>query len=227
MIPPNLNTEGGAEGSVLARVGRMFRPMLLAVILSAGVVLEDDTDDGVSRVAVFDHKTTGTPANGIGAGIALRAPSAAGTLRNAGAFDAFHTDVTDGAEVSAVVVRVGMAGALREVCRFVADDAAVNGAEVYAANAGDPVIVRARGSDTNVSLLVAGKGTGGVALVASDLSQRVTVNNTGIGLFGQAPVAQGAHIPDVSGGSVVDVEMRAAFNAMLALWRARGDIASS
>lgn len=49
-------------------------------------------------------------------------------------------------------------------------------------------------------------------------------NATGLGLFGVAPVARSAEIPDAAGGATVDAEARAAINALLAYLRLRGDV---
>lgn len=215
----------------LGLTGTRWRTLYLGTSLEAPLVnatASDTSTTAVSRPVTLTHSiSTGTPAAGIGVGMRLRAPSDAGTTRDVGAIDAFHTDPSDGAEVSAVVVRVGDAGTLRETARFVADPSAVNSVVFTASATGEPVVIQPRGGDTNISLSLSGKGTGRAELRASDGSQRFAVNLTGIGFFGQAPVAQGAHIPDVSGGSTVDAEARAAFNTLLAYLRSRGDIAAS
>lgn len=213
-----------ADGDVLVRSGNRFVGLAPATELHD---VADATTNGVTRTLDLTHRTTGTPAAGIGVGMRFLAPSDAGTTRDVGAIDGVLTDPSDGAEVSAVIVRVGDAGTLVEAGRFVADPSAVNSVVFAASPTGDPVVIQARGSDTNVGIALAGKGSGRAELRASDGSPRIAVDLTGIGLFGQAPVAQLAYLADVSGGSTVDTELRAAFNTLLAYFRTRGDVASS
>jgi hypothetical protein len=177
MIPPNLKTTGGAEGALLTKgANGIWSPTS-----APSVTLEDATTNNVSRPLTLTHTTTGTAAAGIGAGILLRAESAAGTTRSAGAVDALHTTATDGAEVSALVLRAARAGTLLEGARVTAPASAVNSVELQGSAAASPVIVIARGSDTNISLSIRGKGTGGAEIGGA--SGRV-------GFYGTAPIAQ-------------------------------------
>lgn len=59
------------------------------------VAIDNATVDAVTRGLTLSHTTSGTAAAGIGAGMLMRAESAAGTLRSAGAVDAIHTTATD------------------------------------------------------------------------------------------------------------------------------------
>lgn len=214
---------GGAVtmGSTLALTGAA------TISAASSVAIDDATTNAVTRGLTLSHTTSGTAANGIGAGMLLRAESAAGTLRSAGAVDAIHTDVTDGAEVSALILSAGIAGTLYEVARLAAVASAVNGVSITAEATGNTPVIEARGGDTNIGLNLNPKGTGSVSLRSGSDAQRIDVNNTGIGFYGLTPVAQGAHIPDAAGGATVDAEARAALNTLLAHLRLRGDLAAS
>jgi len=209
-----------ANAHDLGATGTRWRTLYLGTALAVNVA--DATADGVSRPVTVTHTTTGTPAAGIGAGILLQVPSDAGTLRSAGAVDALHTSATDAAELSALVLRAGIGGTLFEAARFAAALTAVNSLEVTGSATGQPVLVSARGSDTNVSLRLKPKGTGAVALVDSADAPRIAVDNTGIGLHGATPVAQSAAIANATDGTDVITQ----FNLLLAHLRLRGDIAT-
>jgi hypothetical protein len=144
------------------------------------VAIDNATVDAVTRGLTLSHTTSGTAAAGIGAGMLMRAESAAGTLRSAGAVDAIHTTATDGAEVSAVLVSSGIAGSLLEVARFAAVASAVNGLAVTASATGEPVRLDARGSDSNVAIVVRGKGAGRAALAAGSGDNALSVSTAGI-----------------------------------------------
>jgi len=144
------------------------------------VAIDNATVDAVTRGLTLSHTTSGTAAAGIGAGMLMRAESAAGTLRSAGAVDAIHTTATDGAEVSAVLVSAGIAGSLLEVARFAAVASAVNGVAVTAAAAGNGPSLTARGSDANIDLALRGKGTGAALLGAASGDNTLGVSTAGI-----------------------------------------------
>lgn len=187
MIPPNIKPEGGATGAVLARgANGIFSPTS-----SPSLSVDDSTTNGVTRNLTLTHTTSGTAAAGIGAGILLRAESAAGTTRSAGAVDAIHTTATDGSEVSALVLRAARAGTLLEGARVTAPASAVNSVELQGSAAASPVIVIARGSDSNISLSIRGKGTGGAEIGGA--SGRV-------GFYGTAPIAQQTGVAVDAGG---------------------------
>lgn len=172
----------GAEGDILVRgANGRFQPKApSALALAQTITLNDATNTGVSRGITLSHTTSGAAGAGIGAGLLLRAENAAGTTRSAGAVDAIHTTVTDGAEVSAVLVSSGIAGSLLEVARFAAVASAVNGLAVTASATGEPVLLTARGSDTNATLGLRGKGTGSAALLASSGDGILAVSTAGI-----------------------------------------------
>lgn len=100
---------------------------------------------------------------------------------------------------------------------------AVNGLRLTNSATGQPVEIYPQGADTNTALAISGKGTGALTLRAGNGSARISVNNTGIGLHGATPVAQGAHIADATNGTDVITQL----NLLLAYLRTRGDIASS
>lgn len=110
------------DGDVLQRSGNTLVGKAPATELFA---VEDATTNGVTRPLDLTHTTTGTPAAGIGVGLRLRVPSTTSVTRDAGAIDAIHTTATNAAEVSALIVRAGIAGTLYEVARFSADAAGI------------------------------------------------------------------------------------------------------
>lgn len=67
---------------------------------------------------------------------------------------------------------------------------AVNYVSVTGGSAGINPRLAAAGSDTNRSLILRGKGTGGVRLEDGGSAAKIEVNTTGIGFFGATPVAQ-------------------------------------
>ncbi len=60
-----------------------------------------------------------------------------------------------------------------------------------AVTTGHPILAAA-GSDSNPSLIVQGKGTGGVKVNDGGAATKFEVNTTGIGFFGTTPAARGA-----------------------------------
>lgn len=182
---PNFNIDAsapGAEGDLLVRgANGRFQPKAPSALATAQTItLNDATNNAVTRGLTLSHTTSGTAAAGIGAGLLLRAESAGGTLRSAGAVDAIHTTPTDGAEVSAVLVSAGIAGSLLEVARFAAVASAVNGLAVTAAATGNGPLLQARGSDTNIDVALAGKGSGKAQLVAPSGDNALGVSTAGI-----------------------------------------------
>lgn len=172
----------GAEGDLLVRgANGRFQPKApSALALAQTITLNDATNTGVSRGITLSHTTSGAAGAGIGAGLLLRAENAAGTTRSAGAVDAIHTTVTDGAEVSALVLGAGIAGSILEVARFAAVASAVNGLAVSASATGEPVLLSGRGSDTDVTVALKAKGAGGAMLFAGSGDNVFGVRTTGI-----------------------------------------------
>lgn len=178
---PLLLSEGAAEGDLLVKVGRVFKPVSPSALATAQTItVNDATNNAVSRGLTLSHTTSGTAAAGIGAGLLFRAENAAGTTRSAGAVDAIHTTVSDGAEVSAVLVSAGIAGSLLEVARFAAVASAVNSLAVSASATGEPVLLSGRGSDTDVTVALKAKGAGGAMLLAGSGDNVFGVRTTGL-----------------------------------------------
>ena len=199
---------------------------------AAGVVIDDATVNAVTRGLTLSHTTSAQAQAGVGAGLLLRAESDAGTLRSAGAVDALHTDVTDGAEESALVLSAGRAGALLETARFVAEASAVNGLLAAASATGQPVTLHARGADTNIDIGLRAKGTGAAGLVSGGGTTGIRVRDAGnelvgaTGFFGAPPATQPTAVADAAGGATVDAEARTALNALLSRLRTLGLIAT-
>lgn len=150
---------------------------------SVDVQVDNATNTGVTRGLTLSHTTSGTAAAGIGAGLLMRAENAAGTLKSAGALDAIHTTATDAAEVSAVLVSAGIAGSLLEVARFAAVASAVNGIAFAAAAAGGAPSITARGGDTNINVMLGGKGSGVAALQGGNGQAILGVSNAGLMVY--------------------------------------------
>lgn len=179
----NIDTIQGAEGDLLVRgANGRYSPKAPSALTptALNVVTPDAVTNAVSRGLTLSHTTSGTAAAGIGAGMLFRAENAAGTTRSAGAVDAIHTAAADGAEISALVLGAGIAGSILEVARFAAVASAVNGLAVTASVTDEPVIVGARGSDTNVAVALRGKGTGRAALIGASGDNLFGVSSEGI-----------------------------------------------
>lgn len=215
-----------AIGGTLDVTGAATLGSTLALSGAQTTTINDATNGGVTRGHTLSHTTTGPATAGVGAGMLLRAESGAGTLRSAGAVDAIHTDVTDGAEVSELVLSAARGGSLLEAARFGAAASAVNSLYVGASATGQPVEVHLAGADTNCGLAISGKGTGSLSLRSGGGDTRVAVNNTGLGFFGATPAAQPVAVADAAGGATVDAEARTALNALLARLRTLGLIAT-
>lgn len=193
---------------------------------AASVVIDDATNNGVTRGLTLSHTTSGTASAGIGAGVLLRAESGAGTLRSAGAIDAIHTTATDGAEVSALVLSAAMAGTLVEGARVTSPASAVNSVLLTGSATGNAVALSVFGSDTNVGINASPKGTGSLSLKSGGGTTRIEINNTGMGFFGATPAEQPTAVADAAGGVTQDAEARTALNNLLARLRTLGIIAT-
>lgn len=145
--------------------------------------IDDAADAAVTRGLVLCHTTSGTAAAGIGAGLRFRAESDAGTLRNAGAVDALHQDVTDGAEASELVLSAARAGTLLPVAYFGAAAAAVNQMYVSASATGSAVEVRPVGDDANCPLAISGRGTAALQLRDGAGNTLMSVSDAGLAVY--------------------------------------------
>jgi hypothetical protein len=179
----------------------------------------------------LSHTTSGTAANNIGAGLVLKAENDAGTAKRAGMVAGVLSSVADGAEVGKLVFYPAVADTPVAGMEVQGVASAVNGLTVLSAAASGNVRMYPNG-ETNVSLRIAGKGTGSVSLANPGNTVKVVeVNATGLGFFGTAPVAQGAALSDI--GAFTDppsaIEMaalRTAVNGILARLRTPGLIAT-
>jgi len=188
----NIDTNTGTEGDVLARgANGRFSPKAPSALTptALNVVTDDATNTGVTRGLTLSHTTSGTAGAGIGAGALFRAENAAGTLKSAGAVDSIHTTATDGAEVSALVLRAGVAGTLVEGARVVSPASAVNSVSITGSATGNPVAVQARGSDTDVELALTSKGAARVVLAPGGSQGMLAVGTAdGIAIYGDSQI---------------------------------------
>lgn len=76
------------------------------------------------------------------------------------------------------------------VLQVLGSTTATDYAQISGASGGGSVLMQPAGSTANVSLLFAGKGTGGVILRDGGGANKISINTTGIGEFGAAPVAR-------------------------------------
>lgn len=150
---------------------------------SVDVEVNNATNTGVTRGLTLSHTTSNTAQAGVGAGLLFRAESGAGTLRSAGAVDAVHTDVTDGAEVSVLALYAARAGTLVEGMRVAAPASAVNSLLVNGSATGQPIEVYPQGTDSNTGLALSGKGTGSLSLRAGNGTTMLSVSNGGISAY--------------------------------------------
>lgn len=82
------------------------------------VRLDDAINNGVSYGFTISHRTTGTPANGIGVGLRLEAETATDNFETGASLEAITTDVTASSEDFDLVFRTMAAGTLSEIARF-------------------------------------------------------------------------------------------------------------
>lgn len=173
-------SRNAAIGGTLGVTGAVTLSSTLGLAGAQTTTVDDATVNAVTRGLTLSHTTSAQAQAGVGAGLLLRAESDAGTLRSAGAVDAIHTAVVDGAETSALLLSAGIAGSLLEVARFAAAASAVNGLAITGAATGEAPVIAARGSDTNISLALSGKGTGAVMFAAPGSDNALGLDAAGI-----------------------------------------------
>lgn len=78
----------------------------------------DSTTNTVVTISEFIKETTGTPASGIGAGIALGAENSNGDATHAMQLQGYLTTVTDGAEYGEALLKVMYNGSQKTVAKF-------------------------------------------------------------------------------------------------------------
>ena len=96
----------------------------LADVYVTGVVqigLNPASTNTVVDMLTLERTTTGTAANGIGAGIAIQLENAAGTNAERAAIDVVLDDATNASEDASVALNVASGGVLREVLRAQGD----------------------------------------------------------------------------------------------------------
>lgn len=76
------------------------------------------------------------------------------------------------------------------IAAFTPLSSAVNWSQFDAATTGNNPVLRANGTNTNVSMVIRGKGTGGPILQDGGSNPIVQVNTTGLGFFGATPAAK-------------------------------------
>ena len=90
--------------------------------IHAGVKMEveqsDAANNAISNIASFEHDTTGTPANGLGAGILLRGENDSDAEFTAARLDGVMTNVATGSETGAMIFETYGTGALAERARI-------------------------------------------------------------------------------------------------------------
>lgn len=181
-----------------------------------GTHVWDQEDNGTTNVPVpvnLQHRNNaaGTPAAGYGIGLAMKLDSSARTLRTAVELDAVWSTATDGAEMSSLALKALIAGAAAEVARFGTgavlpdvDFAFSMGRMLIDSRATDNVYISHRdmtsSSQHGLRLVQTGAtavncASGQSVTIAHANTTRISVNTTGIGLFGVTPVAQ----PNITG----------------------------
>lgn len=160
--------------------------------LAQTITVNDAVDDDVTVGLTLSHTTSGTATADIGAGLVFKAENAAGTARKAAMYTGVLTTVTDTAEIGEAHILPAVSDTVVAGLTVNGVASAINGVNILSAATGNPARIYPFG-ETNVSLRIAGKGTGSVALTNSaNDAVRVEANSTGLGFFGATPVAQQA-----------------------------------
>lgn len=162
--------------------------------LAQTITVNDAVDDDVTVGLTLSHTTSGTATADIGAGLVFKAENAAGTARKAAMYTGVLTTVTDTAEIGEAQILPAVSDTVVAGLTVSGVASAINGVNILSAATGNPArIYPFSFGETNVSLRIAGKGTGSVALTNSaNDAVRVEANSTGLGFFGATPVAQQA-----------------------------------
>ena len=156
------------------------------------VTVNDAVLDDITVGLTLSHTTSGTATADIGAGLVFKAENAAGTARKAAMYTGVLTTVTDTAEIGEAQILPAVSDTVVAGLTVNGVASAINGVNILSAATGNPARIYPFG-ETNVSLRIAGKGTGSVALTNSaNNAVRVEANSTGLGFFGATPVAQQA-----------------------------------
>ena len=86
--------------------------------LAQVVRLEDALNNSVTNVLTLSHRTTGTPANGIGVGLVFEAETTPGVYKSGASLAAVVTDITAATEDFDLVFKTMANGLLSEIARF-------------------------------------------------------------------------------------------------------------
>lgn len=141
---------------------------------TAALVVSNNTAAGFNDVVVYDDN------GGVGLTTGSLHKMTSGTVNRIFEFGSI-TATTSEMELPSFIVGPTVSGATGVV-------------RIDASAAATPTI-KSTGSATNSSLLIQGKGTGGVNLVDGGAATKFRINTTGIGFYGTTPVAK----PSVTG----------------------------
>lgn len=124
--------------------------VLAGLLASSSFAIDDATTNGVTNCLTLTHTTTGTPATGIGTGLAFVAETAAGNNETGMVLAAVTTDVTGASEDFDFSIRLMAGGAaVAEVAKFTSSGALnINTINEYTAASGvtiDGVLLKDNG----------------------------------------------------------------------------------
>jgi hypothetical protein len=137
--------------------------------------LDDATTNAVSSVLDLQKSSSGTPAAGMGGRIRFGLETTTTVNSIAGAIDAVWNVATHATRNSYVSISAQGVATTSEVARFQGLQSAVNYFSLFPSATGSPIELAADGSDTNIDINLAPKGTG---IVAVNADQVVTLNAT-------------------------------------------------
>lgn len=150
----------------------------LADVLTVG--LDNATTNAISILLALNKSTSGTPANGLGGSITFNLESSTTINRNSGQINSFWSDVTDATRTAAMNFVVTGNAQTNETLRLLGlVGSAVNYTTIQASASGNAITWASAGSDSNISIAIAPKGTGSVAVknvtsATSDFSPTTT-----------------------------------------------------
>lgn len=108
-----------------------------------------------------------------------------------------RSDATDSTVAASIVflnngLSINQGSPEQQIAQFVSAASVVNPIVFSLSTTGQPIVVRPSSTvgDTNCAIILRSKGSSGVALQSGDSTNKVAVNNTGIGFFATAQVAK-------------------------------------
>jgi hypothetical protein len=143
------------------------------------VTVRDATADSATTILTLSHSTPAAPSDGMGVRLVFSASSGAGDGVVAGAITVAHSTVTSGAEVGLMRLAPGTAGDLGEGLRIQGVASGVNGFLMTSAAASGVPVLSAYGSDTNITMGLAARGTGALRLQTPGGTTIFSVLSTG------------------------------------------------